>query len=304
MKINKKIIKALKNPKWGLNVIIRRYLGKLMDDETFIKCRFYLSMGYLPDLNNPKSYNEKLQWLKLNNKNDEYTKLVDKYEVKDYVKNIIGEEFIIPTLGVYNSFDDINFDILPEQFVLKSTHDSGSVVICTSKANFNKKAAKKKLDKSLKRNYFYVAREYPYKNVKPRIIAEKYMVDESGTELKDYKFFCFNGKCKMLYIATDRNTGDVKFDFFDSNFVHLPFKQGHPWATKKINKPDSYDKMIELAEILSKDFKHVRVDFYDIKGHIYFGEFTFFSNSGFLPFEPEEWDYKIGEWLHLPTNNL
>lgn len=304
MKARDKFIKALKNPKWGLNVIIRRYLGKLMDDETFIKCRFYLSMGYLPDLNNPKSYNEKLQWLKLNNKNDEYTKLVDKYEVKDYVKNIIGEEFIIPTLGVYNSFDEINFDILPEQFVLKSTHDSGSVVICTSKANFNKKAAKKKLEKSLKRNYFYVGREYPYKNVKPRIIAEKYMVDESGTELKDYKFFCFNGKCKMLFIATDRNTGDVKFDFFDLNFVHLPFKQGHPWATKKINKPDSYEKMIELAEILSKNFTHVRVDFYDIKGKIYFGELTFFHDSGWVPFEPNEWDYKIGEWLQLPTNNL
>lgn len=296
-----KLIKSIIDPKWGISVILRRYFYKIMDDETFIKWRYRLATGQFPNLKNPQSYNEKLQWLKLHNKQSVYTKLVDKCDVKEYVQNKIGSEHIIPTLAVYNSFDEIDFDKLPNQFVLKTTHDSGGVVVCSDKTKLNKKAVRKKIEKSLKHNYFYIGREYPYLKVKPRIIAEKYMVDESKTELKDYKFFCFKGKCKMLFVATDRGIGDVKFDFFDTNFNHLPFKQGHPWATKTINKPVGFEKMIEIAEILSADFLHVRVDLYDINGQIYFGELTFFHNSGFVSFSPKEWDYKIGEWLQLPT---
>lgn len=295
-----KLIKAIKNPLWAGGVILRRVFSPYMNDETFIKWEYFSGMGRFPNLKNPKTYNEKLQWLKLNNIHPEYARLVDKYEAKEYVREIIGEDYIIPTLGIWNSFEEIDFDKLPNQFVLKTTHDSGGVVVCPDKSKFDKIAAKKKLERSLKHNYFLEHREYPYKEIKPRIIAEKFMVDESGTELKDYKFFCFNGKCKMLFVATDRNIGDVKFDFFDEKFNHLPFVQGHPWAEKEIKKPTGFDKMIELSEILSKDFPHVRVDLYDINGHIYFGELTFFHFSGNVPFEPNEWDYKIGEWLELP----
>lgn len=258
--------------------------------------------GVFPNLDNPKTYNEKLQWLKLNDIHPEYTHLVDKYESKEYVRKIVGDEYIIPTLGVWDAFDEIPFDKLPNQFVLKTTHDSGGVVVCPDKSKLNIKAARKKLEKSLRHNYFYEHREYPYKDVTPRIIAEKFMVDESGSELKDYKFFCFDGKCKMMFIATGRRINDVRFDFFDTEFHHLPFKQGHPWSGKEIAKPENFDEMVRLSEKLSKGFRHVRVDLYNINGKIYFGELTFFHFSGNVPFEPEEWDYKVGEWLKLPID--
>ena len=295
-----RLYKAIKDPYWAFGVILRRTIGRWMNDRSFIRWEYFSGMGKFPDLDNPTTYNEKLQWLKLHDIHREYTQLVDKYESKEVVRRLIGDEYIIPTLAVYDSLDEIDFDKLPNQFVLKTTHDSGGVVVCPDKTKLDWKAARRKLEKSLRHNFFYEHREYPYKDVKPRIIAEKYMVDESGTELKDYKFFCFDGKCKMLFIATDRNTGDVKFDFYDPDFNHLPFVQGHPWTTKEIKKPEGFSKMIALAEELSKGFRHVRVDLYDINGKIYFGELTFFHFSGNVPFEPEIWDYKIGEWLKLP----
>lgn len=297
-----KLIKAIKHPEWVLGVVLRRFFSKYIDDRTFIKLDYFTGMRKFPNLKNPKTFNDKLQWLKLNDIHPEYTALVDKYEVKRILGEVIGEEYIIPTLGVWDSFEEIDFDNLPYQFVLKTTHDSGGVVVCADRAKFDIEKARRKLEKSLRHNFFYEHREYPYKDVKPRIIAEKYMVDESGTELKDYKFFCFDGKCKMLFIATDRSIGDVKFDFFDTEFNHLPFKQGHPWSTKEIKKPAGFDKMIELAEKLAKGYRHVRVDLYDINGKIYFGELTFFHFSGKTPFIPSEWDEKIGEWLTLPSN--
>ena len=301
MKENK-LIKAVKNPLWFWGVVLRHCFSRFMTNRTFIKLEYFSGMGRFPNLEKPTTYNEKLQWLKLNDIHPEYSRLVDKYEAKEYVRQILGDEFIIPTLGIWESFDEIDFETLPNQFVLKTTHDSGGVVVCSDKSKFDREAARKKLEKSLKHNYFYEHREYPYKDIRPRIIAEKYMVDESGTELKDYKFFCFDGICKMLFIATDRSIGDVKFDFFDTGFNHLPFKQGHPWATKPVIKPAGFEKMIEFAEILGKGFPHVRVDLYDINGKIYFGELTFFHFSGNVPFVPSEWDKKIGEWLILPSN--
>ena len=295
--------KAINHPEWLFGVILRRSFGKWMDNRSFIKWEYFSGMGKFPNLENPTTYNEKLQWLKLNDIHEEYSLLVDKYEAKKVVAEKIGEEYIIPTLATYNNFDEIDFNQLPNQFVLKTTHDSGGVVVCPDKSKLDKKAARKKLEKSLKNNYFYEHREYPYKKIKPRIIAEQYMVDESGTELKDYKFFCFDGECKMLFIATDRSIGDVKFDFYDTKFNHLPFVQGHPWTNREIQKPNGFEKMIELAEKLGKGYPHVRVDLYDINGKIYFGELTFFHFSGNVPFEPQEWDYKIGEWLKLPQTN-
>lgn len=296
-----KLIKGIKHPEWLLGVILRRFFAGFMRDETFIKWEYFSGMRKFPDLKSPKTYNEKLQWLKLNDKHSEYTIMVDKYEAKEYVKKIIGEEYIIPTLGVWDNFDEIDFYKLPNQFVLKTTHDSGGIVVCKDKTKLDLNVARKKLEKSLQHNFFYEHREYPYKDVKPRIIAEKFMVDESGTELKDYKFFCFDGIVKMLFVATDRPF-DTRFDFYDMDFKHLPFKQGHPLATKEIRKPNGFEEMKRIASTLSKGIPHVRVDLYDINGKIYFGELTFFHFSGNVPFEPKEWDYKIGEWLKLPMN--
>lgn len=295
-----RLIKALKHPEWVLGVIMRHTpITRLMNDRTFIKWEYFSGMRKFPNLENPRTFNEKLQWLKLNDIHPEYARLVDKYEAKLAVSQLIGGEYIFPTIGVWDSFDDIEFGSLPDQFVLKTTHDSGGVVVVKDKSAMDITKVRAKIEKSMNNNFFYQHREYPYKNIKPKIIAEKYMVDESGTELKDYKFFCFDGEPKMLFVATDRPF-DTRFDFFDMEWNHLPFKQGHPLATKEIKKPAGFEEMKEIARKLSKGFPHVRVDLYDINGKIYFGELTFFHFSGNVPFEPEEWDYKIGEWLKLP----
>lgn len=296
-----KFIKGLLRPTVALHYLLEKNAKWFPGDELYIKIDHFLAMGQWPNLKNPKTFNEKLQWLKLHDKREEYTLMVDKYEAKNYVAGIIGEEYIIPTLGVWDRFEDIDFTELPNQFVLKTTHDSGGVVICKDKQTFDIEKAKKKLNKSLKNNFYYMHREYPYKNVKPRIIAEKFMVDESGVELKDYKFFCFQGEVKFLFVATDRPL-DTRFDFFDEQFNHLPFKQGHPLAKKEIKKPKGFEEMKRLASELSQGIPHVRVDFYDINGKIYFGELTFFHFSACVPFEPEEWDCKLGEMINLPND--
>jgi hypothetical protein len=229
--------------------------------------------------------------------------MVDKYEAKRYVASIIGEEYIIPTYGVYNSFEEIDFTALPKQFVLKCTHNSGGVFVCKDKAFFDIEGARKQVNKWLKKNPFWKNREYPYKNVKPRIIIEQYMEDESGYELKDYKFFCFNGIAKYIFVASDRgkDNEETKFDFYDMKWNLLPFTNGHPNSNKLMKKPLNFDKMIELSERLSQGIPHVRVDLYNINGRIYFGELTFFHWSGLVPFVPEKWDYEFGRWLKLPA---
>lgn len=295
------LYKAITNKDYRFLILSGQGCYDNMDDEKYLKRKYKACMGKELHLDSPQTYNEKLQWLKLHDRKPEYTMMVDKYAVKRYVADIIGEKYIIPTLGVWNHFEEIDFDKLPNQFVLKCTHDSGGIVICKDKNKLDLKSAKKKIEKCLKRNYYCSNREWPYKDVKPRIIAEEYMIDESGYELKDYKFFCFNGEPKMMFIATDRGS-DTKFDFYDMEFNHLPFTNGHPNANKQIKKPKNYSTMIALSAKLSFGIPHVRVDFYNINGKIYFGELTFFHWSGLVPFEPEEWDYKLGDWLELPRN--
>lgn len=271
-------------------------------DKKYLRRLFKLNMGKELNLDNPQTFSEKLQWLKLYDRKPEYTQMVDKVEAKNYVARIVGDEYIIPTIGVWDRVEDIDWDTLPNQFVLKCTHDSGGIVICSDKSKLNTKAAIAKLKKGLRKNYYYRNREWPYKNVKPRIIAEQYMVDESGYELKDYKWFCFDGEPKALFIATDRGTEneETKFDFFDAEFNHLPFTNGHPNAKREIKKPEGFEQMKKLAALLSNGCPHLRVDFYDINGKIYFGELTFYHWSGMMPFEPEEWDYTFGSWIKLP----
>lgn len=297
-----KVKVALKNPRKILSYLLR-CIAPIVPDRTFLKLLFRIRMGYKLNLNNPQTYSEKLQWLKLHNRKPEYTQMVDKVGAKDYVANIIGKEYIIPTIGVWNSVDDIDFDKLPNQFVLKCTHDSGGLIICPDKSKLNINIAKRELKRGLKKNFYSQNREWPYKNVVPRIIGEQYMVDESGYELKDYKWFCFDGVPKALFIATDRGVEgeETKFDFFDADFNHLPFTNGHPNANRQILKPKGFEEMKRLAAKLSAGHPHLRVDFYDINGKIYFGELTFYHWSGTTPFKPIEWDYKFGEWINLPT---
>ena len=282
------------------NNIVHTNVFNILSDETFLKIAYKVRFGKKLNLDNPISFNEKLQWLKLYNQDSKYVTMVDKIAVKKYIAKIVGEDIIIPTLGVYNTFDEINFNDLPNQFVIKCNHDSGNVVICKDKTCFDFKQAKHIITKALKNNLFYWGREWPYKKVTPKIIVEKYMEDKETNELRDYKFFCFDGKVKFMFVATDRSIHDTKFNFYDLNFNLLPFTQHYPNDKRNIVKPKNFDKMVKLAETLSKDIPHVRVDFYEVNGKIYFGEFTFYHFSGFVPFSPEVWDEKIGRMLKLP----
>lgn len=277
-----------------------KYMLKFLPDGMYIQIYYFAHFKHFANLRNPQTYNEKLNWLKLHDRNPLYTKLVDKFEAKEYVTPIIGQEHIIPTLGVWDCFDDIDFDKLPSQFVLKCTHDSEGLVIVRDKSTMDRAAAKEKIEAALKQNFYYIGREWPYKDVKPRIIAEKYMEDRVDRELRDYKFFCFNGEPKAMFIASDRASDHVKFDYFDLDFKHLDIKQKYPHADKPLRKPETFDKMVELSRTLSKGFPHVRVDFYEVEGHLYFGELTFYHFSGFMPFEPDKWDHIFGKWLKLP----
>ena len=271
-----------------------------MPDDLYLKRRFHAKLGTTLHLDNPQSFNEKLQWLKLYDRNSSYTQMVDKYAVREYIKNTIGEEYLIPLLGVWDSFDEIDFDKLPNQFVLKTNHDSGTVVICKNKNTFDIEAAREKINKRINYNYYNLWREWPYKNVKPRIIAEKYMEDNSGG-LQDYKILCFGGIPKLIEFHSGRFTENHVQEFYDFNWIPQSFNQiGYQISYKATDKVDSLDEMYFLSKILAKDIPHVRVDWYVANKKLYFGEMTFFDSSGFDPFYPEEWDYTLGSWIQLP----
>lgn len=307
MKINK-IIYSIKRGFWYLfhkpAFIIDFFLCKvypLFSDSLFLKLRFRVLVGYSLDLDNPQSFNEKIQWLKLHDHHVEYSQMVDKYEAKKIVSSLIGPQYVIPTLGLWDSVDEIEWNSLPDSFVIKATNDSGGNVICKDKSLFDFKIAPKKLKRNGNRDYSAVSKEYPYKDVKHRFIAEPFLEDDSGDGLVDYKFFCFDGEVKFLFVATGRLKKDTRFDFYDANYCFLPVINGHPNADNLPSKPKNFDEMKEVASRLSKGIPHVRIDLYNIDGRIYFGEFTFFHNSGLVPFSPQKWDYVFGSFLHLPT---
>ena len=289
-KLYRRIVYALK----------RRDLLKFLSDKAFIKAVYRAKFGKKLNLKNPKTFNEKLQWLKLNDNDPKYAKMVDKYEAKKYVGDIIGEEYIIPTYGVYDNFDEIDFDSLPNSFVIKCTHDSGGVAICKDKKTFDKKSAKEKIEKSLKRNYFNEGREPVYKYVKPRIIVEKYMEDKKQKEIVDYKFFCFNGEPKIMYISDGSHTENQSIAFFDMDYNSLDIEREDYKKMVDIPlKPKNFEKMKEFSRILSKNMYHLRVDFYEINGHLYFGELTFITCSGLIPFKKQEYDELLGSYLDI-----
>lgn len=293
-----KINKYLKHPSNILIYLTNKNFFNWIPDKAFLEMKYRLIMKKKLDLENPVTFNEKLQWLKLYDRNPEYTKMVDKYEAKEYVSKIIGEEYIIPTLGVWDKFEDIDFEKLPNQFVLKPTHTSGNVYVCNDKKSINYKELRKKVNKWLKRKYFFMHREWPYKNVKPRIIAEKYMKDKSG-ELLDYKFYCFNGKPKLMLICSDRFKS-MKETYFDMDGHLLTLKDVEYERDESMQKPICFEKMKEFAYKLSNEIPFLRVDFYEIEGKIYFGELTFYTAAGFEQLNPSDAVIKMGKILELP----
>lgn len=274
-----------------------------LPDKPYLELRYRFLVGKWPNLKNPQTFNEKINWIKIFYRRPELTMMVDKYSVKSYVSSKIGKEYVIPTIGLWDTPNEIDWDSLPPQFVLKTTHGGGNtgVVICRDKSQFDKDSAIAKLNSSLQQNIYKYLREWPYKDVPRRIIAEEYIEDEKTKELRDYKFFCFNGVVKALFVASERQKrSEPFFNFFDENYNSLDFKQGHPRADIPPEKPNGFEEMKRIAATLSEGIPHVRVDLYQANGKIYFGELTFCHFGGMVPFEPEEWDYKFGEWLNLP----
>ena len=273
-----------------------------LPDETYLKLAFRSRMGYPLDLKDPKTFSEKLQWLKLHDRNPLYTTLVDKYAVRGYVADKIGEEHLIPLVGgPWYSAGEIDFDSLPEQFVLKCNHNSGGVIICRDKSSFYIEGAKARLNKFPARNYFYSSREWPYKNVKPCIIAEKFMQDEKFDNLSVYKILCFGGEPKIFQTIKNDKTPEESIDYFDINWNRLDLRQNFPNSAEPLEEPSNREEMLKLARELSRGFPQIRTDFYSINGRVYFSELTFYSDTGFAAFDPPEWDKILGGWIELPA---
>lgn len=300
----KKIKRYLKDPYYALGNDMIKKCPRLMPDKFYLSVLWKGVMGYEIDWKDPKTFNEKLQWLKLYDRKPEYTRMVDKYRAKQWVADKIGEQYVIPTLAVYNSVDEIDLDKLPDQFVLKCNHDSGGVVICKDKASFDLEAAKSKLNKCLRHNFYWDTREWPYKNIERCVFAELFLdPSPNAHELFDYKFYCFNGEPKLFYITSDKGGYlPTKEDFFDLNGNHLGVqdKQFLNNTVKTPDLPTRLDDMVRICRILAKDKAHLRVDFYEICGRVYCGELTFYENGGFCVFEPEEWNRRMGDWIILP----
>lgn len=303
MELNKmnELAKLIKNPFVVFRLPKLQQRMRWLPDAVYLKLVYRARIGRPLNLNSPKGFNEKLQWLKLYDRNPLYTKLVDKAEVKPWVAERIGWEHVVPTLGVWDSFDDIDFGALPERFVLKCTHDSGGLAICRDLSTFDMAAARRKIERSLANNYFWSGREWPYKDVRPRIIAEEYL-DPAGEQvgLTDYKVMCFGGQARCEFTCTGRADGNLHVDFFDTEWNHMPFTRHYPNADVPPEAPERLKDMVAMAERLSEGMPFVRVDFYEVAGQYYFGEMTFYPGSGMEEFDPERWDEELGSWIELP----
>lgn len=274
-------------------------LGQCIPDKIFLDLRYWLFFHRRINWNNPQRLTEKIQWLKIYDRNPQYTIMVDKYLAKGYVAEKIGNQYIIPTLTVWENENEIDIGALPDQFVLKCTHDSGGVFICTNKNEFDIDGAKKKIGKRLKNRYYLLGREWAYKNVKPKIIAEEYLIDEETKDLRDYKIFCFNGMPKLIQVDFDRFTNH-KRNIYTTEWDRLDAEiQYQSDSLIDIPKPKCLDEMLDLASTLSKGIPHVRTDFYVVNGKIYFGELTLYHGSGFERFKPDSLDYSMGSWIKL-----
>ncbi len=292
---------VLQDPKRVFSMLGSKGFLNWLPDELYTKILFRLTMGAWPDLKNPRTFNEKIQWLKLNDHNPVYSTLVDKYAVKEYIADKIGEKYIIPLAGgPWYSADDIDFNSLPEQFVLKCNHDSGGMAICRDKSTFDPEAARELLRKHLKINYYYGGREWPYKNVRPCVFAEKYMQDGETENLSVYKILCFGGEPKIFQTIQNDKTSNESIDYFDTKWNLLDMRQSFPNSERPLDRPAAMEEMLYLAGKLSKGFPLLRTDFYSINGKVYFSELTLYSDRGLGVFDPPEWDEILGSWINLP----
>lgn len=292
-----------KHPNEFIGGVLVKFNRLFPNDKIYLKMIFRCFMGRKLNLRDPKTFSEKLQWLKLYNRKAEYTQMVDKYAVKKYVADIIGEEYIIPTLGVWDSVDEIDFDSLPEKFVLKTTHAGGGngVVICKDKSTFDIQKAKRKLRRSMKSNPYLTLREWPYKNVKKRIIAEQFIEESGHNDLSDYKFFCFDGEPKYCQVIRDRNTKET-IDFYDMEWNHMPFVGLNPVAKHGMNpvaKPQHLSDMVMICRKLATGIPFSRIDLYVVNEKEYFGEITFYPASGLGEFTPNKWNVVLGQMIDL-----
>lgn len=277
---------------WVLNKFSSFY-----DDETYLKKKYRIRFHEELNIDDPQSFNEKLNWLKLNFHDPRLTNLADKYAVKQIVRELIGDEYVVPNYGIWKSFEEIDFSKLPNQFVLKGTHDSGGAFVCRDKATFDFDSVRKQLSRNLKRDFYLAGREWPYKNIPHRIIADKFLDDHTGTELRDYKFWCFNGKPVYMYLTIKGK--NVYENFYDMEFNIAHINHGFPRHQPEFEKPEKFDEMKNLASILSEGLPFVRVDFFLVEGKIYFGEFTFFDWGGHRPFVNKEMDLELGKLIDL-----
>lgn len=293
-------IKILRKPKIIVLYLLSTKISRIIPDIIFLKTKFRLRIGKTLNLSNPKTFNEKLQWLKLYDRNPEYIDLVDKYKVRDYIAKTIGGEYLIPLLGVYNSFEEINFNTLPDQFVLKPTHTSGDIFICRDNSGIDYNDLKKKINKWLKRDYYFLSREWCYKNIKPRIICEKYLKNERKQVPDDYKVLCFNGQPKLIQIHVNRYSKDYSKVIYDLDWNKTTISIGNSDFNLNIPKPKNYKSMLEFSKILAKDIPFARIDFYEEYNKLYFGEITLYPASGFNPLQKNEDNIKLGSWIELP----
>lgn len=292
------ILKILKQPEKLIYGMERLGLLDWLPDEPYIKITYRLAFGRKLNLNNPKAFTEKINWYKLNYRNPLMRKCADKYDVREYVESKIGTAYLNDCLGIWNNAEEIDFEALPTEFVLKPTNGSGDVVICKDKQKINWNEAKKMLSQNSKRHFSSKTREWAYYGLPYRIIGERLIKSSDENQIKDYKFFCFNGKPKFLFVASERGTANLKFDFFDTEWKWLPITNAHEHSTG-LQKPEHFEEMLQIAAKLSEDFPHVRVDLYEEEGRVFFGELTFYHFGGFTRFEPDKWDFKLGEFFDI-----
>lgn len=296
-----KYLQMIRDPEFRLSILASRGFYNSMSDEKFLKKKYRLIFGTEPNLLHPKTFNEKLQWLKLYDREPLYTTLVDKYAVRQYIADKLGEEYLVPLAGgPWEKVEDIDFDALPRQFVLKCTHDSGGVLVVKDKSALNVDVAKSFLNKRLARNYFYGCREWPYKDLRPRIYAEKFMQNADEKALNVYKLMCFGGTPKIFQVIQNDKLNSETVDYFDTDWNLLNMRQNFPNSAQPLAKPECIQDLLQLAEKLSSGFPFLRTDFYVVDGRVFFSELTFYSDGGFACFDPPEWDKILGSWIELP----
>lgn len=297
------IKKYLKKPSYILEYLSAKGLLNWMNDKVYIKLIYKIEFGKKLNLKNPQTFNEKMNYLKIYDRNLKYSSLADKKLVKEYVSNLIGDEYVIETYNSWTNTDVMNIDDLPDEFVLKCNHDSNGVIICRDKNNFDLDEAKRRLEKSLKKNYYYQLREWPYKNIKPQIIAEKFIEDTDSDDLRDYKFLCFNGEPKYVYVTVKND--NIYENYYDLNFNVVDINHGFPRHVPEFKKPKNFNKMIEIVKRLSYGIPFIRIDLHNVNGKIYFGEFTFYDWGAMRPYINEDIDLKLGNMLDIKktTNN-